>query len=114
MHMRRQVEMVTVPLLATMLCCTTARADTIWVMGGNGREVPLSNVRVGQAAEGKLLYQAANGQEAARELAQITRLELDDEPALGAADAAYAQQKWESAVEGYSKAMDATRREWVK
>jgi hypothetical protein len=112
------------PLLAALLALplgfgvSPAVADTVWTLasGPNAKPFPRKNVKIeGISADG-LLFRSVSQDRAAepRPLTEIHHLEVDDEPALNAAETAYVAQKWDDAVAGYQKTIGASRKDWVK
>ena len=95
-----------------------ALADTVWTLasGPDAKPFPRKNVKIeGITADG-LLFRSVSQDRAAepKPLGEIHRLEVDGEPALNAAETAYVAQKWDDAVAGYQKTLNASRKEWAK
>jgi hypothetical protein len=73
------------------------------------------DIRISTVGEGRIAFQEnQTGRQAQRDLAELTRIQLDDEPALTRAEAAYVQRKWAEASGAYREAIEVTRRPWVK
>ncbi len=100
-------------IVLALLGCGSARADTIWVRS-HGTDVAFPNLRVDGVEDGQLSYEDASGRHSIWDLAQVSRLALDDEPALAPAEEAFAQKKWAEAAQGYQLALDATQKPWLK
>jgi TolA-binding protein len=102
--------------LAVAWVSSAARADTVWVSAtATGKPIPLKNVKVQDLTSQGLLFRSASGQFAdPRPLKQVSRLEVDDEPALNSAEVAFEAEKWDDAVAGYQKSFNTTRKNWVK
>ncbi len=100
--------------LIVCCCCARAAGDSIWVISPSGKEVGISDLRIAGVTDGRLGYEDSAGKRGQRELNQINRIAMDDEPALSDAERAYVNRKWEAAADGYEKALAGTRREWVK
>jgi hypothetical protein len=95
-------------------CCALAAADAIWVINSSGKEVRISDLRVGTVADGRIAFEDASGKRGQRDLNQVNRIAMDDEPALADAERAYVERKWPDAADAYEKALAGTRRDWVK
>jgi TolA-binding protein len=95
-------------LVAVLGLAAPALADTIFV--GN---LPYKDVKIKTVKDGKLIFMTA-GNETSRPVKDITRLQINDEPALSAAEEAYAGQKWEAAVDGYLKTIRSSSKDWLK
>src|SRR5437763_1173024 len=74
--------------------CHITLADTIWIASGTGKELEIPNVRIGDVQDSKLSFETPAGRQGQRDLAQISRLAIDDEPALAAAEQAYIEHRW--------------------
>ena len=96
----------------------TARADTVWVRSASAGGAAVSlleikDVRINGVTDGKLRFESA-GRQSSRELAQVARVQIDDEPALSAAETALAANQLDAAADGYRKVLAGTTKEWVK
>lgn len=89
-----------------------ARADALWLDNTSGAPL-FANARITKVEKGTI-YFVINGNETSRELAKIGRISVDDEPALTAAETAYAAQKWDDAVDGYERVVRATAKPWAR
>ena len=47
-------------------------------------------------------------------MSKVQRLNVDNEPALNAAEEAFAAGKWDQAVDGYQTVIRATNKPWMK
>ncbi len=86
----------------------SARADTIFV--GN---LPYKDVKI-KGIKGEDIVFQTSGNETSKPIKSVTRLQLTDDPALSAAEEAYAKQENEKAVDGYLKSLRSSSKEWVK
>ena len=77
------------------------------------RETKSDGVKVLRIADGQVVYSAASG-ENRKPLEQVVRMQVDDEPALNAAEQALFAEKWDEAVDAYTKAARATNKPWLK
>src|SRR4051812_25679394 len=90
-------------------------AGTIWLGATEIRDVQVTRVD-----GGRIFFRTggAAGTEAARELASVTRLAMDDEPALSAAEresnAEAGSERLGAAAEDYLRALRNTPREWLR
>ena len=90
-------------------------ADAIYINAEGGRENSISNISISGVSEGRIAFQEnQTGRQAQREMSSVTRIELDDEPALARAEAAYVQRKWPEASGAYRETVEITRRPWLK
>src|SRR5689334_3750522 len=71
-----------------------ARADTLFISSGGGNPVQYANVKVLRIAGGQIVYTLASGTENRKPLEQVVRMQIDDEPALNAAEQAFFTEKW--------------------
>jgi TolA-binding protein len=100
--------------LVLLSCASIARADTVWVSSGSaGNALELSNVKVADIREGKLIFLGVGGRETTRELSQIARLRVDDDAGLTAGEDALANSQWDAATDAFLKVM-ATSKPWAK
>ena len=102
-------------VITVMLGSAEVRGDAVYLAGADGRETAITDVRISGVSEGRIAFaDNKTGRQAQRELARVARIELDEEPGLGAAEMAYGQQRWAEAAGGYRKVLDVTRRVWVR
>jgi TolA-binding protein len=112
--MFRRIALASIGLLAV----ASARADTLWIRsasagGGAVSVLEIRDVKVTGVEGGKLLFNSA-GRDTSRDLAQISKLQVDDEPALSAAENALGSNQFDAATDGYRKALDGASKDWVK
>ena len=91
-----------------------ARADAIWINSGGANALKLDNVKITSIGQGKVVFAGGGGRESSREVQQIARIQIDDEPAFSAAEEAIAGGKFDVATDGYRKALDSTAKPWLK
>ncbi len=109
--MKRLVLLLTISLTAM---ASAARADEIVVSSG-GNPLPVPNIKILRVAGTKLFYRSnTSGNEGSRELDQIQKIKVDDEPNLTAAEEAYLAKQWPAAMDGYQKALRSSEKAWVK
>ncbi|HEY8666059.1 MAG TPA: hypothetical protein VIL86_05310 [Tepidisphaeraceae bacterium] len=104
-------------LLACLLipaAVPTASADTLFISStGTGGGTEYANVKVTKIAGDKITFQVA-GRESTKDLKQVIRMKIDDEPALSAAEDAYASSDFKTAAANYQKAVIASKKDWVR
>ena len=105
-------------LLALGLIASPATADTVWTLASGANAKPFERPKVkieGMQGDG-LLFRSASQDRAAepKPIGEIWRIQVDDEPALNAAETAYVADKWDDAVSNYQRAINASRKDWVK
>ncbi|WP_428939232.1 tetratricopeptide repeat protein [Fontivita pretiosa] len=88
--------------------CRAGLADSLFV-GSLERK----NVLIRDLKDGMVVYEI-NGRASEIEAGKVTRLLVSGEPALTAAEQAYAAAEWDQAVDGYQKAIRTTSKPWVK
>ena len=103
-----------VGLLLLALNATRACADTVWVQRGAGAPLEYKDSTVIRLEGGELYFRTVGGTEIHREMSAIYRISVRDEPALNAAEEAFANRKWAEAAEGYERAMRSTAKPWVR
>src|SRR5439155_26875049 len=91
----------TLPILALLAFPASVRADTLYIGSGGG--IPYANVKVLRIADGQIVYTLASGNETRKPVDQVVRMQIDDEPALNAAEQAFVAEKWDDAVDAYNK-----------
>ncbi len=95
----------TLPISLSLLLCgfyaAVARADALWT--GVPTTPPLvRDVHITGINAGKLFFEL-RGSSTSRELEKITRIAVDNEPAMTAAEDAFALEKWDDAIANYQK-----------
>ncbi len=93
-------------------------ADTVMVRTSTGGSLAYNKVKIqnelGKGPQnGELLFTSENGVVGHRPLDLIVQIKSDDEPALSAAEQAFASNDMKAAAEGYRK-LTSSSREWVK
>ena len=89
-------------------------ADTLYISSGGGNPVAYGNVKVLNVTSGQIVYTLSTGSDTHKPLADVVRMQLDDEPVLNSAEQAMADQKWDDAVDGYTKVARSTNKPWLK
>jgi TolA-binding protein len=121
--MRARSLLLGLSLVAVATASPSARADSIWVNtaggggggGGNAKNaLELPRVRISDIREGKIFFDAATGRESSRELAQVVRLDVEDDPSLTAAEQSLATSQWDAATDGYRKVLTSSPKPWAK
>lgn len=96
-----------------------AQADSLWVTSAKGADVKTNALEIAKVKIIRIDDEAATfsnlaGRESTREIAQVVRIAVDDEPALGAGEEAFVAGKWDVAVDNYLKTIKSTQRDWLK
>ena len=102
-------------LALLLLAVTTAPGDTLWISSGGAgaNALEAGGVKVTGIQDGRLLFTTA-GRESARDVRQIVRIAVDDEPALNAGEEALAKGLFDVATDQFRKALASSTKEWVK
>ena len=106
-----------VTAFAALGFCSFAFADTVWLRapGAKTAATKLADVKVDKVENGVLFFTVqSSGNQARKNLDEIAQLAIDDEPALTGAETAFAARDYKTAIDGYTKAADASSRPWVK
>src|SRR5512145_1456255 len=95
------------PAIVVLSLASLARADAIWIStgapaAGNANALKLDGVKITDIAQGKIQFTSA-GRESVRDIQQIVRIQIDDEPALSAGEEAMASGKFDAATDAYRK-----------
>ena len=108
--------MLAAMLAVVALSTTLALADSVWTASGNAKPFERKNVKIEGMTGDALSFRSLNADRAAepRPLKEIWRVQVDDEPALNAAETAFVGQKWEDAVANYQKTIATSRKDWAK
>ena len=113
--MKRELAFV---LWVHLLATTAACGDTIWLnpggAGGAASALKIEGLKISDVAHGRIQFVAAGGRESAREIQQVARIQIDDEPAFSAAEEAFAMGDFDAATNAYRKALDTTQKDWLK
>jgi tetratricopeptide (TPR) repeat protein len=92
------------------LLASPATADSLVV-----NNVTYPDVRVASVKDGEIIFSIGNSSNEIRKpLAQVTRINLADEPAFSAAEDAYAAKDYDKATEAYDKTFRTTQKTWLK
>src|ERR1700722_19779735 len=100
------------PLLFFLIsACLDARlnADSLTLSDG----LVYDPIRIDRVADGKIYFHI-NDELRDKPVADVVTFKLDDEPDFSAADSAYQQKQWSAAADGYSRAIAATDKDWLK
>ena len=103
-------------LAAIALLPAWASADSLWIRPSSekGKPLEIPRIQILRTQDELIFFKSISGNESSRQLAQVLRIALDDEPALNAAEEAYADEKWDAAVDGYQKTLKSTGKAWLK
>jgi TolA-binding protein len=96
-------------LALILLPATIASADTIWK-----NTLKYDNIRIDRVDGADLVFVSASGNETRKVLSEITRIAMDDEPALTTAEEAYDSKNYPAAIDAYRRAATASARPWVR
>ena len=102
--------------IALVLCfATLARADAIWINPGAGaaNALKLDNIRITAIGDGRVQFTSA-GRESTRDVQQVVRIQIDDEPALSLAEEALSSGKFDVATDQYRRTLETTRKDWLR
>src|SRR3954467_3888746 len=91
-----------------LLVGSVALADTVFIGTLAYKDVKIKGCR------GDELHFLTSGNEAHKPIKDVTRIQLADEPALSAAEEAYAAKTWDKAVDGYLKTLKSSNKDWLK
>jgi hypothetical protein len=111
--LRRLARAAAVATLAAGPLAGVARADTVWTRTGTNTPIAIEGT-VQQITDGKLQMQGKNGNSVLRPIEQVWRIKADSEPALTEAEEAFEQSKFDVAAAAYDKALNTTKKDWVK
>jgi len=100
-------------IAALIAVAGAVRADTVFVSSGGGNPVPFDEVKIVKIEAGKLVFRTATGNETSRELEQVARMTIDDEPSFNTAEEAYAAGEWDKATDAYQKTIKSTNKPWL-
>jgi hypothetical protein len=103
--------------MAWAACAAIAGTDQIWIKSGNGAGKPLAFQGTVTRMEGDTVYfTSSSGSETSRPLASVVELNIDSEPLLNQAEAAYtaATPDWDTACTAYNSEITATDKEWLR
>jgi tetratricopeptide (TPR) repeat protein len=109
--MRVKLPIVIIAML--LASAAVGRADELWIGSAGSGAIQIRSARITRVDAG-VVYFTAGGKETSRELDKVQRIFVDNEPALNAAEEAYAIGRWSDAVDGYQKTVRASTRPWLK
>jgi len=99
--------------LALAALPSVLRADTVWY--GTGGSALKADGTVLKVENGNLIWQLkATGSQTSRPMEAVVKVIADGETALNAAEEAFEAEKWDVAATNYDKAINTTKKEWVK
>src|SRR5207253_2150112 len=78
-------------------------ADTVTV-GSGGSALPYPNVKITRVDADALYYELSSG-ERKQDISRVVRVEAEGEPALNAAEEALLAEKYDQAIDGYTRAL---------
>lgn len=100
-------------VLASLLAAASpALADKV-IVSSLSSQIAYDNVKITEIKDGELYFRTSSN-ELHKPLKEIARIEIADEPALGAAEDAYRSLKYSEAAESYGKTLRATNKPWLK
>ncbi len=112
---RFRSSLITALLAVITLPVAAASADTVWHKSAGAKKALMyQNVKVEKVDGDDLVFVSASGNETRKKLAEVSRIAMDDEPALTAAEEAYDGGNFAGAIDGYRKAATASARAWVR
>ena len=104
--------------VAAGLGASASRADTVWTLSSAANAKPFERpkVKIDGLQGDALLFRSGQQQRSSdpKPLNEIWRIQVDDEPALNAAETAFVAGKWDDAIQNYQRAVTASRKDWVK
>jgi TolA-binding protein len=117
----RLIPRVAAVLTAMSVFAGAARADSLWVSSAKGDDpavkanvLEIAKVKIAQIDDTAATFSNISGRESTRDVKQVVRIAIDDEPSLNAAEESYIAEKWEPAVDNYVKTLKTTKRDWLK
>jgi tetratricopeptide (TPR) repeat protein len=93
---------------APFLLASPLLADTLVINNLSYNDIRVTGVR------GDEIYFTFSGREIHKPISEITRVRLDDEPALNAAEVAYVANDWDKASDGYERTLRTTQKPWLR
>src|SRR5829696_4547607 len=120
-RLRRLIPRVAAIVTAVSVFAGAARADSLWVSSAKGEDaapktnaLEISKVKISHIDESVITFSNISGRDTSRDVKQVVRIALDDEPSLNTAEESYLAEKWEPATENYLKTLKSTKRDWLK
>src|SRR6185295_18904207 len=86
-----------------------ARADSVFVGSLERKNAVIKEIR-----DDNLIFEISQREAEPVPLARVTKLVVTNEPALNAAEEAFAAGKFDQAVDGYQKTLRSTNKPWLK
>lgn len=102
--MLKRLTLATLALLPT----TVALADDLVINNLAYKDVRITGVK------GDEIYFTFSGREIHKPVSEINKVQLTDEPALNAAEEAYAARAWDKASDGYERTLRTTQKAWLR
>jgi len=99
-------------VVALFMAHASTFADQIWLDKPTGSPI-FASARITRI-EKTTVYFLVNGNETSRDLARISRISVDDEPALNQAEEAMALGKFDDAVDAYQRVARSSAKPWVR
>lgn len=96
-------------LAALVAGVSVAQGDQLFIPGMQAQQVTFTDFK-----EGKLFYRTQRGDLNDRELERINYIAVDGEPAFNEAEVAIVKEDKSKAIDGYTKAIRATSKPWLK
>lgn len=93
---------------AAFLLASPLLADTLIINNLAYKDVRVTGVK------GDEIYFTFAGREIHKPVSEITKVQLNDEPALNAAEEAYAAKDWDKASDNYERTLRTTQKAWLR
>ncbi len=94
---------------ALLMAGALAQADQLFVQGMNAQQVTFVDF-----VDGKLVYTTRGGERTDRDIARVSHIAVDGEVAFNEAEVAFAKDDKPKAIDGYTKAIRATSKPWLR
>src|SRR2546421_653271 len=95
------------------LTAPALRADSVWVTSGT-HTVQYEQGKIVRVDQDQFVFRTPQGNESIQPASRVSRLAIDDEHSLTAAEQARAAAQWDIATDGYSRTLGATDKAWLK
>lgn len=97
-------------LFATIVLgiAAAASADSLVINNLSYADVQITSVKLGE-----IFFTTSTGNEVRKPMAQVSKLNLADEPSFNSAEEAFAARDWDKATAGYEKTVRSTRKAWL-
>src|SRR3954447_2404965 len=76
--------------------------------------VSYADVKISTVKDEKIYFITQTGTEVNKPIAQVSKINLADEPAFNGAEEAYLAKDWDKAATGYEKTFRTTNKGWLK